>query len=333
MLFPIFSLFILSIFTSADPHQAPICDMSYSSTNLMKNNMGDSQANVAVELTSSQGSYKSGDVITLSLKTDSDFNGILLYAAPTSDPSKRVGSFVVPQGFQNNKKNCPNSENDNSVLTHTMDQTYSKSQTFTFTAPSTQSDLKFSIIVVRKDGSKFDYSVKENILTITFNNGNSSGANKEDNGANIYSNQDQSGNQNNNPYETNAATPTTSCGECSPAPTVTVIRKCKRRKPATTTSSPNTVDPSNPYQAPAYVPGTSQDSSPASTGGYDAAAAQGPTDTPTPTGGYDAAAAQGPTETPTPTDSSANISLDYNTIVTPTGKPKCKRRDGSIKYE
>ena len=174
MLFSVFSFLILLSSIHAFVDYSPICSMD---STRIQGGMGGSQTDFKVELASEQKSYKSGDVITLTLNVENEYNGILLYAAPASDPTKRVGSFIVPTGFQNNKARCDRdgfqSDNDNSVLTHTADQTYSKSQTFTFTAPANaSSDLQFSIIVVRKNGNNYDYFVGENIVTIAFDKGN-----------------------------------------------------------------------------------------------------------------------------------------------------------------
>ena len=158
--------FALSLYAS--PSHAPICDTTGALAKMTASSMGAPGSAPIVTLTSNQTSYRLGQKFELTLKADSSFKGILLYAVSSSNASQQVGSFDIPTGFQNNKAECPNSESENSVITHSSGQTYNETTSFQYTASSSISgNLTFHLILVKSSANQgYDYVIQEKALEI-----------------------------------------------------------------------------------------------------------------------------------------------------------------------
>jgi hypothetical protein len=129
--------------------------------------MGASVSQIEATLTSDKTSYLPGDALTLSLVSSVNFNGILIYATSSTDPTKRVGSFDIPKGFQDNSQVCVNSEVPNSSLTHTAEQNYDLKQTFKYTpSKSISGNLTFSLILVASVDNQYAFVVQSQALVI-----------------------------------------------------------------------------------------------------------------------------------------------------------------------
>ncbi|KAJ3127059.1 hypothetical protein HK098_006856 [Nowakowskiella sp. JEL0407] len=157
---------------SAKPGRSPICDTETAAAAIKASAMGENKRNLATEnafsLTSSSPSYTPGQQITLTLTGTTGYAGILLYVAPVSDATKRVGKFVIPDGYQNNDGVCQNSDFPDSSITHKLSGAYPKDGTFTYTAPATDlGNIAFHLIIVTQETGGFGWGVWNSALELT----------------------------------------------------------------------------------------------------------------------------------------------------------------------
>ncbi|KAI9206336.1 reeler domain-containing protein [Polychytrium aggregatum] len=160
----------------ARPDAAPLCDVNGAGAKISASPMGanarDLKAANVYSFAVDKSQYSSGDKIQVKMSGSESFKGFLLYAQGTADPTKRVGSFNIPSGFQSNMANCPTSVEPNAALTHTTGKLYNAEQMFDFTAPDASTgDICFNAIVMQKqqDG-KFAWGIYTNFACVKASN-------------------------------------------------------------------------------------------------------------------------------------------------------------------
>jgi hypothetical protein len=107
-LFPLFSAF---------PNGAPACAINEQRIG----KMGGSNTDLGYTIVPSSGAYTPMSEMALTLEGNQDYKGLLLFVSSAANPNKRLGDFVIPQGFKSNKAKCAATiqTNANGVLTHT----------------------------------------------------------------------------------------------------------------------------------------------------------------------------------------------------------------------
>ncbi|KAJ1547604.1 hypothetical protein HK096_002140 [Nowakowskiella sp. JEL0078] len=135
----------------ARPDRSPNCDITTVKAALLGSPMAPNAQPLTNSYTFSadQTSYTPGQSITFTINGANNFNGILVYVSPTSDPTKRVGKFQIPSGFQNNADVCTNSEFPDSSITHMKGGNYAGQQTIVFEAPAQdEGELNLNVVLV-----------------------------------------------------------------------------------------------------------------------------------------------------------------------------------------
>ena len=96
------------------------------------------------------------------------FNGVLLYVASRSEPTKKVGKFIIPAGMQDNSPICTDSEFPESSVTHTKGQTYQVPFKIDYELPASmpQDDLVLHAVIVIKTPEGYKWGVFEEATVV-----------------------------------------------------------------------------------------------------------------------------------------------------------------------
>ncbi|KAI8805734.1 hypothetical protein BJ742DRAFT_819009 [Cladochytrium replicatum] len=199
---------------SAKPNGSPSCSVDGAADRIAKG-MGANVGKIPCTFSADKTSYTTGATITISWAcTDIDnFQGMLAYAAPSSDPLRRVGEFTLLDGLKSNKAICGDAaEKENSVVTHIAPGKFAPSGSITYTASSQDlGNLKFNFIILKKVDTGFRWGIFPDAVTVTAPGAAAEGAN----------------------YGTVAAGDEYNCN-CPAASTISLIRKCTPKSTATT---------------------------------------------------------------------------------------------------
>ncbi|RKO87935.1 hypothetical protein BDK51DRAFT_49931 [Blyttiomyces helicus] len=195
-IYPIAATVLLAATAAALPDHSPICDTNNAAAMISASPMGPTNMeNLAKDnkymWSTDKQTFNGGDTITVMLQGSDKFCGILLYATTASDPSKRLGSFAIPSGFQNDKMACSafTLDSDDSVITHTMGQKYDGNQMFTYTAPSSISeDLVFHAIIMQKRATGgFAWGIYDSATVVHFGGSGSMSSSSSSSSSSTYS--------------------------------------------------------------------------------------------------------------------------------------------------